>query len=354
MGFLQRLLGRDQGEGGAARPGPAPPNAHEIHRLLARGGQTVSLRQLRSYGLHAVRVLDAPTIHRVVRDAVDKVLAERPATAPPLTQRERARVEEATRAHVLQLMQQNERLEAERAQAHAAREQADAAREQADAARAQAEAARGEVERRRAELERQIAALREELEGQQSELAHERARTVRQIVVIDDESFVQMERRIVHLFERMARDGELEGPNGKIDLAAVQRELTEVLGHVVADVKAKHAGADEARIEELELRIAKLNQALTEREEAIRKLAEMKGFDPGIASLYDSIQGLDPSALDFQRKSELLKEVFVQNCELLGIDVAAQDLVIPAPGANPAPVGIPASADPSPAVETAY
>ncbi|MCO5165853.1 MAG: hypothetical protein M9894_05740 [Planctomycetes bacterium] len=352
MGFLQRLLGRDHDGGEVPPRGPAPPGAHEIHRLLARGGQTVSLRQLRSYGLHAVRVLDAPTIHRVVKDAVDQVLRERPRGAPALTPKERARVEEATRAHVLQLMQQNERLQVERAQAESARAHAESAREQAESARMQAEAARGEVERRRAELERQIAALREEIEGRQSELAHERARVVRQVVVIDDESFVQMERRIVHLFERMARDGELEGPNGKVDLAAVQRELTEVLAHVIADVKAKHAGADEARIEELELRIAKLNQALSEREEAIRKLAEMKGFDPGLASIYDSIQGLDPSTLDFQRKSELLKEVFVQNLELLGLEVAPQDLVFPA--GNPAAVGIPASGDPAPAGETAF
>lgn len=331
MGFLRRLLGRDEDDGGdsTAPRGPAPRDAHEIHCRLARGGQTVSLRQLRSYGLHAVRVLDAPTIHQVVRDAVDQVIRERPPEAPRLTEKERARVEEATKQHVLQLMRQNEQLTAERARAEAERE------------RAQATAT--EVERRRADLERQIQALREELAGRQAELEDERSKMVRQVVVIDDESFVQMERRIQALFERMARDGELEGPNGKVDLAAVQRELRELLGHVIADVKAKHAGADEARIEDLELRIEKLNAALAHREEAIRRLAEAKGFDPGIASIYDDFQGLDLDDLEYKRKSELLREVFVQNMELQGVSVEAQDLVVSnaGVGAIPAPMSIP-------------
>lgn len=336
MGFLRRLLGRDEDEDdGDARAyqGPPPRDAHEIHCRLARGGQTVSLRQLRSYGLHAVRVLDAPTIHQVVRDAVDKVLLERPPAAPRLTEGERVKVEEATKEHILRLMRQNEQLTAERERAVAAT---------------------GEVERRRAELERQIQALREELVGRQSELEAERSKMIRQVVVIDDESFVQMERRIQALFERMARDGELEGPNGKINLAAVQTEMRELLRHVIADVKAKHAGADEARIEELELRIEKLNAALANREEAIRKLAEAKGFDPGLASIYDDIQGLDPAAADYMRKAELLREVFVQNLELHGLDVQAQDLVIPSAGANPAPMSIPAPDAAPVAGETAF
>lgn len=337
MGFLRRLLGRgDDDDDGDARAlqGPTPRDAHDIHCRLARGGQTVSLRQLRSYGLHAVRVVDAPTIHRVVREAVDKVLRERPPTAPRLTEGERAKVEEATKEHILRLMRQNEQLAAERARA---------------------EAAKTEVERRRAELEGQIQALREELAQRQAELEAERSKIVRQVVVIDDESFVQMERRIQALFERMARDGDLEGPNGTVNLAAVQAELRELLRHVIADVKAKHAGADEARIEELELRIEKLNAALANREEAIRRLAEAKGYDPGIASIYDEVQGLDPTAPDFMRKAELLREVYVQNLELQGIEVQPQDLVIPgAAGGNSAPLSIPAPAA-APAVgETAF
>lgn len=328
MSILGRLFGRG-GEGAEGAPqGAPPPNRHEIHRQLARGGQTLSLRQLRSYGLHAVRVLDAPTIHKVVHEAVEKVLRERPRGAPPLTPVERAKVEDQTREHVLRLMQQNEQLVSERSQLVAERTR---------------------VEGRRAELERQMTALREELEGRQAELAQERARTVRTIVVIDDESFVEMERRVRALLERMARGGELEGPDGKLDLRPFEQELRELLSRVVADVKAKNAGAvDEARIEELELRISKLNEALEQREDAIRKLAAMKGYDGGIASIYDVIQGLDPASLEFKRKSELLKEVFTQNMELHGITLEPTDHVFPiqaAPRTNPMPVGISAGSD---------
>src|SRR5687768_8474517 len=115
MGFLERWFGRGEETPEAApQRGAPPPNRHEIHRQLARGGQTLSLRQLRSYGLHAVRVLDAPTIHQVVHDAVEKVLRDRPPGAPRLTVAERAQVEDDTREHVLRLMQQNEQLVSER------------------------------------------------------------------------------------------------------------------------------------------------------------------------------------------------------------------------------------------------
>lgn len=334
MGFLGRWFGRgEEASGGAPQHGAPPPNRHEIHRQLARGGQTLSLRQLRSYGLHAVRVLDAPTIHKVVHDAVEKVLRDRPPSAPPLTIVERAKVEDATREHILRLMHQNEQLVAER------------------------DAERSQVERRRAELEQQIKALREELEGHQAELTQERARTVRTVVVIDDESFVEMERRVRALLERMARGGELEGPDGKINLKPFAKELRELLSRVVSDVKAKSAGVDDARVEDLELRISKLNEALLEREEAIRKLAQLKGFDGGIASVYDAIQGLDPTTLEFQRKSELLKEVFTQNMELHGISLEPTDHVFPiqmAPRTNPEPVGISAGSDHTSTGEVAF
>lgn len=337
MGWLERWFGRGEERPEAAPSrGAPPPNRHEIHTRLARGGQTLSLRQLRSYGLHAVRVLDAPTIHQVVHDAVEKVLRDRPADAPPLTTTERAKVEESTREHVLRLMQQNEQLVSERSRLVSERTQ---------------------VERRRAELEQQTKALREELESHQAELAQERARTVRTIVVIDDESFVQMERRVRALLERMARGGELEGPDGKLDLRPFEKELRNLLSRVVSDVKAANAGVDEARVEELELRIAKLNEALEQREDAIRKLAAMKGFDGGIASIYDVIQGLDPASLEFKRKSELLKEVFTQNMELHGVTLEPTDHIFPiaqAPRMNPEPVGISARSDGGSTDEVAF
>lgn len=310
MGFLDRLFGKDDAppaQAAAPAPGSAAVDRHRLHTMLGRGGQTISLRQLRSYGLHAVRVIDAQTIHQVARQAVEHVLRERPAGAPALTGEEVAEVEKAVGARVLELMQQNQQLTAER---------------QELVTRSQT------VERRRAELEAQMTALRDELAQRQAELAEERKKSPRVIVTIDDASFDELERRVARVFERLARDGELTGPDGAVRLATVERELRELLTRVVAEVKAKHTGAEDAKVEELELRIEKLNQALAQREEAIRKLAVMKGFDPGIASIFDSIQGLDPSALDFDRKAELLKEVFLQNLELQGLEATRTDVEV--------------------------
>jgi hypothetical protein len=301
--ILRRLLGQDEPEHVIEQDPndpdtlfmPAPMNPRRVERAIVRGGQTVSLRQLREFGLSAIRVIDGATIQRVVKDTMEEVLRERPASAGPLTPVERKKVEDATSERVMELLQKNQRLEA----AHA------------------------EIERRRGQLESQVKDLRHELEQRLADLQAEKNR--RTLVRIDDASFVEMEQRITNLFHRMARDGELEGPDGKVDLKAVERELGALVHKIVAEVREKHQGDHGAEVEELELRIAKLNAALEQREDMLRKLAAMKGFDAGIASIFDDIQGLDPSALDFEKKSELLKEVFLQNLELQGLDILVED-----------------------------
>lgn len=335
MGFLEWMSG---GKKTAERePAPAssksPIDPHKLHTMLGRGGQTISLRQLRSYGLGAVRVIDAQTIHGVARQAVEQVLRQRPADAPPLTGAEVAQVEKAVEARVLELMQQNQQLTAER---------------QELVSRS------ATIEKRRADLESQMSLLREELQHRHAELEQERKKSPRVVVTIDEASFDEMERRVLRVFERLARDGELTGPEGKILLAPVERELRELLSRVIADVKAKQTGADDAKVEELELRIQKLNDALLAREEAIKKLAAMKGFDAGIASIFDSIQGLDPTLFDFNRKSELLKEVFLQNLELQGHEVTNTDVEVfpiqPVARMAPEDVGV----SPAPSGDAAY
>lgn len=304
--ILRRLLGQDEPEVATEQDPsdpdtlfmPAPLNPRRVERAIVRGGQTVSLRQLREFGLSAIRVIDGHTIQRVVKDTMEEVLRERPASAGPLTPAERRQVEETTSERVLELLQKNQALESERS----------------------------EIERRRAQLDAQVKDLRHELEQRLADLQAERSR--RTVIQIDEQSFVDMERRIGHLLSRMARDGELEGPDGEVNLAAVEKELLALVTKIVAEVKERH-GDRGAAVEELELRIEKLNRALEQREDALRKLAQMKGYDAGIASLFDDFQGLDPTAFDFEKKSELLKEVFLQNLELQGIDILAEDQAFP-------------------------
>ena len=97
----------------------------------------------------------------------------------------------------------------------------------------------------------------------------------------------------------------------------------------------------EQKIGLLERRIAKLNKSLKNTESTLRKVAAAKGIDHGLASIFDDIQGLNFDDANFERKSELLKEIFEQNIALQGRKPLEPDA-----GASPA-----AAAAASPVVE---
>ena len=52
-------------------------------------------------------------------------------------------------------------------------------------------------------------------------------------------------------------------------------------------------------------------------EEELARMVQEKSLDPGVASIYRSVQGLDPSARDFKKKKELLAVLYRANVELL-------------------------------------
>ncbi|HVY62414.1 MAG TPA: hypothetical protein VHF22_12215, partial [Planctomycetota bacterium] len=77
-------------------------------------------------------------------------------------------------------------------------------------------------------------------------------------------------------------------------------------------------------------------------EDALRRVSEMKAGDPGIASIYSTIQGLSSSDIYYEKKKELLEVIFKDNLALQSSislkhrkDVAQDE---PAPAA-PAPTG---------------
>jgi MinD-like ATPase involved in chromosome partitioning or flagellar assembly len=69
-------------------------------------------------------------------------------------------------------------------------------------------------------------------------------------------------------------------------------------------------------IDKLERRIAKLTLQLEQAEAAIRHLAKLKNVDPGIASIYRTVQGLSPDDEARESKSALLTQIFEANVEL--------------------------------------
>src|SRR5581483_2622365 len=101
-------------------------------------------------------------------------------------------------------------------------------------------------------------------------------------------------------------------------LDALEKQLGEAFDRLVGRLKSDYEDL-------LERRIQKLNKALGETEEALRRVASMKMLDDGIASIYKSVQGLDLDALNKERKKELLAVVFLENLELQGKEVTEAD-----------------------------
>lgn len=391
MGFWQNLFG--------GRGSGQPVGDEERHRLqhqLESQAHSVSLRRLRSYGLQSVRVIDATTIQGIVNSALNEALRLR---GVPITPKEREEIESLARAQLESLMDENRRLtsakdEVERRQVEAARK-----REEFELSiavlRKELEDRQKELQAERARLGGAVGAdgaLIPPLPGarpseggsgmgflewgsgirpgvgsgvgvvepKDGEAAPPRPRfvhadgegasgvgtaegpPVKVVAEFGDDQFSKMESRLQLVFQRLVRDRELfqknDGGEWIPHLESLEREVREVLTKLVAEAKAA-AGAEGGgeKVEFLEKRIGKLNEALAVAEANLAKLARLKGIDPGIASLVDGIEGLNSDDPNFARKSELLTQVFNENLELQGKPVGG-------PSAPSAPV---ASAAPS-------
>ena len=72
----------------------------------------------------------------------------------------------------------------------------------------------------------------------------------------------------------------------------------------------------QAYIDKLERRISKLNDQLGLTEEELRRVMLMKNIDPGLSSIYRTVQGLDSGAANADVKKEMMKQIFEANVEM--------------------------------------
>lgn len=119
-----------------------------------------------------------------------------------------------------------------------------------------------------------------------------------------------LEERVHSLFGELgvgADDGRLE----REVLTVLQRTLAESRGprRTRAEVAAEVAA--------LELRVADLKRLLDASEQELERMIREKSVDPGVASIYRGVQGLDPAARDYAKKKELLAVIYQANVELL-------------------------------------
>ncbi|RMG15030.1 MAG: hypothetical protein D6731_09210 [Planctomycetota bacterium] len=271
--------------GGAPVPcadASAPAAATEaVRRELASKARDTTLLQLAKQGLNNVKVLGLNTVEKIVADAVATSLER---FAVEQTEAQRRALELEARREFTKLLRRHK-----------------------------------QSRRERSELAREVEGLREELERAQQALAHEQrgsAQLTPEAVVALEESF----RRLLGEFldeERRTLLAE-DHPQALCGLSELERKLGEVFDRLLDRVRSKNE-------ELLQLRIGKLNAALEETEAALRALAQSKGFDDGIASIYDRVQGLSPEDSHYARKKDLLAIVFVENLRIQQREVTAED-----------------------------
>ncbi|MEW6073694.1 MAG: hypothetical protein AB1726_14010 [Planctomycetota bacterium] len=116
-------------------------------------------------------------------------------------------------------------------------------------------------------------------------------------------------RRVADLLARAER-GELAPAELRELLVGLAARSVEEDRRRIHDERAAEHGR---LVETFERRIAKLNQALAASEEALAALAKQKGIDPGLASIYRTVQGLPDNEDNRRVKELLLEQVFLAN-----------------------------------------
>jgi hypothetical protein len=290
--------GANRGAGGAPANGGAPgdePLGANLRDALRTRAERIPLRALERRGFRNVQVLDMATIEKIVGEAVTHLLERHTAV---LSSEDRAKLEIEARSEFSKLLAEHKKVVAEKTDAERAKER----------------------------LERQLQGLGEELARQKTTLTSERERAIEASqFTLSPASFKEMEEKIRQLFGKlMTQERRLSlaevGPKALSGLSDLEREVAEFLDRLLTGERDRFLGVlkkdQSEKVEVLEKRILKLNKALSDTEAALRHVSQLKAGDPGIASIYDSIQGLSAHDLFYEKKKEVLELIFQENLEL--------------------------------------
>ena len=104
-------------------------------------------------------------------------------------------------------------------------------------------------------------------------------------------------------------------PDGMPEL---EREVLAILQQGLSENRPRASREEiHAEMRVLEERVAQLKRLLDASEEELARMVREKSVDPGVASIYRTVQGLDPSEANFKKKKELLAVIYRANVELL-------------------------------------
>lgn len=172
------------------------------------------------------------------------------------------------------------------------------------------------VEAQRRESQAELARLRESLT--------ERRRTETRSGTLS-ESEAQVRQHLVAEIRACLQPLLPKGSFGGADRRVVE-ELRALTERHVAEALEKLRHGFQIDIENQERRVAKLVKSLEQTEKVLARVAAAKAIDPGVASIYGSVQGLSEVDGAAEKKKELLLHIFEANVALNQARAAAAQL----------------------------
>lgn len=103
---------------------------------------------------------------------------------------------------------------------------------------------------------------------------------------------------------------------GELAMEDLRQEVELAASQYASIDKERTLSEYERQIDLFQRRIAKLNESLKRSEQTIQELARSKQVDPGLASVYRSVQGLAADAQMREAKLDLLVKLFESNLAL--------------------------------------
>jgi len=174
------------------------------------------------------------------------------------------------------------------------------------------EEAKQHFEQSKVEVQDQLEELEIRLDERRDVILAEQARLEAEL----DQRFDPERNELAAIMRQRFADAGLDAPDHRALLEELIGLVMDELRRVQAQLLELHKAQHQNELDIAERRISKLAASLKATERNLRKLAESKGFDPGLASIYREVQGLSEEDALAELKREMLSKIFEANLKL--------------------------------------
>ncbi len=184
--------------------------------------------------------------------------------------------------------------------------------EEAEAGMALAQTGGGNKIVQAREVERELDRLREEVDSQIQEIQEFQSKLFADVDNKEELWGNQLISKVIELFKRE--------PDRAEGVLRIEKEVIALLKAELAAWRETSTASrmieSQKTIDQLERRVAKLTESLGLTEAELKRVAQMKNIDLGVASIYRTVQGLSADDGGAEVKRDMLKNIFEANLSL--------------------------------------